>query len=530
MEICNFWVDIENAAGVRQGAGPLRARVFNVSTPLSASGEFSFEVSIADPNIGALAEKRSAICRYIDREGAIQTFGGGVIDSIVTTIAADGSTILTVSGNDLGRELTYRSVGALVLAGSSPVMDGPQQIMELAPDGWTLQEGITAKDVYLGFDGESVLNALTRVGQAIGEHWRIEAGRVVNWLGPATGFAASGIRAIQHVNDVVGIEDIDGIAVITGLKVKSDAAGLATRVIPRGSGNGSAITTLEFCTDAAPEGYTLNAADNYVMHNAAEDAYGRIERPVQFKEVGPLENTTEDIQQAANMLLNMAVEYLRGICAPQKFYELSLAHVNQLLLPGTTIYVVYRELLDGAVVYDLDDDFIINESKNSIDATGLHTTSITVSTIDRLPISDNALLSGHMQEIRILATHQQPVANVDTLTWRDEIDASHAASFYFRLGDDYLSIPRALLRFIFSPLALEDLVIKLNGGDDLSSQVVDIGNDWYELDLTGELMDETFRPAYENNMIEISTEANESAQIEAQLNLRAVVQAIYTND
>ena len=108
-----FWVDIEDGSGNRYGNGPLRPNGFTTTSLLSASGEFSFDVSAADPNLATLAEKRTAICRYAI-DGTVQVFGGGVIDKIDLQIDT-GQLIYTVSGNDLGRELSYRSVGQLNL-------------------------------------------------------------------------------------------------------------------------------------------------------------------------------------------------------------------------------------------------------------------------------------------------------------------------------------------------------------------------------------------------------------------------------
>jgi hypothetical protein len=56
MQVRYFWVDIENASGERVGAGPLRASGFTANDKLSASGTFAFDVSLADPNLPALAE------------------------------------------------------------------------------------------------------------------------------------------------------------------------------------------------------------------------------------------------------------------------------------------------------------------------------------------------------------------------------------------------------------------------------------------------------------------------------------------
>ena len=74
-------------------------------------------------------------------------------------------------------------------------------------------------------------------------------------------------------------------------------------------------------------------------------------------------------------------------------------------------------------------------------------------------------------------------------------------------------------------LAIGDLVIKLNGGSDLAGDVVNIGSDWYELDITEELVDSAFRPEQESNVIAITTAVEKSARIEAQLKIRGAVQA-----
>ncbi len=55
--------------------------------------------------------------------------------------------------------------------------------------------------------------------------------------------------------------------------------------------------------------------------------------------------------------------------------------------------VVYRKLLDGMVRYDLDDTFIIIEVEKEITGEGAHTSSVLVSTIDRMPQSDSEYLA-----------------------------------------------------------------------------------------------------------------------------------------
>jgi len=661
MTVLNFWVDIENASGVKQGTGPLRARYFTVRKPLSASGDFEFEISAGDPNLSALQEKRVAICRYIDTDGDILDFGGGVIDRIVLAVDENGAQWYRVSGNDLTRELTYRSVRELKLeSASAGVTDGPDQIIALAPSGWTIQDGTTVTPVYAGYDGESVLNALLRCGEHIGEHWRLGSGRQIVWLGPASTFLASGVRAVQHVNDPVAAESNPDIVVITSLEEQNDAADLVTRIIPRGSGNGGVISNLQPCTDTAPAGYTLNKTLNYLENDAAVAQYGVIERVIDFKELGPISNTDLDVQNAANMLLQASYQFLERYSIPHRSYSIALT-ARQILEPGTTLRTVYRQVLDGAVIYDLDDEFNLVGIEQSIDETGLHTTRVTISESDRQAVSDEDYLAGQAQEGTIFAAHQQLGASVDNLTYRDELDLDHDASFRFWLGEEYTTIQRALLRFRVQPLrstvksigaestttsaggagthtsasggssnpttsqtggtttdadqhqhginvfdssagdpvtlsgslfrapsggtvqvpttfegghdhtipqhthtvsvpshthgvtipdhthdvtpildtvygifeesgantlALADLVIQLNGGADLLSQVTDIGNGWYQLDITAGLVNSIYRPVQENNEIVVSTAVDKTARLEAQITIRGVIQAV----
>lgn len=680
--MANFWVDIENGSGERMGAGPLRASYFRVTPKLSQSGEFGFGVSPADPNFDALAEKLVAVCRYADGT----EFGSGIIDSIKAEIDEHGVLSFVVSGNTIDRELTYRTVEDLKLSddNGNGIEYGPDLIMDYAPSGWDLGgeyggvvyverdgfsgwrhvDAITQNDVYVGFDNETVLNALSRVGEHISEHWRLDANRTITWLGPVSSFASSGLRAVQHVNDPELAEAINEVCVISNMNELRDASGVVTRLIPRGSGNGSVIADLAHATDSPPAGFTLDAANNVLINTVAEATYGRIDKAVDFKELGPLSNTTADIQNAANMILQASVAYLERHAEASKYYEIELANVNQILQVGTTLRVIYRKVIHGNVVFDVDEVLNIVAVTRELDEHGAKTVSVQVSSTDRLAMSDEEYLANQIQEARVLATRKQLGPSLVVIPWQDEMDDGSPASLPFWLGAYYTSVNRALLRFRVRPLRstvksvagqstttaaggattssgggavstttgsggggwsttdstphshtiaiaagsedkslgisflgsqfrsndlgyttyvsttssgshnhsvyvpnhthgfsignhthtignhthtltpnitmvhgiyeessantleIDDITIHVNYGSDLSANVVDLGNDWYGLDIGDEIVDSTFRPTNENNIVTFETSETKSARIEAQLEIRGAIQAV----
>ena len=409
MDIRKFWVDIEDKSGNRYGDGPLRARVFRVKKPLSESGDFAFDVLGSDPNIDALQIKRVAICRYLDASGATQTLGGGIVDKIIAQLDPTGLLIYQVSGNDLTRELFYRSVGSLKLESAGVgVTNGPDLIMAYAPAGWTINSGSTTAPVYLGFAGESVLAALIKCAENAGEHWRLGSGREIDWIGLPASFVSSGVRAVQHLNDAISAETLASLAVVMALNETHDSAEVLSRVIPIGAGIGGAATTLANATDPAPSGYTLDTVNNYLKQNAAEAAYGRIEKSIEFKDLGPLGATVTDAASASNALLQAAYQHLERFKAPAKFYDVAI-WTNAVLEPGQTIQIIYRKLIDSAVVFDLNDEFIILTVEQTIDEQGLSTTKMMVATVDRKPATDADIMLDELQQSNNLQTNRQQI-------------------------------------------------------------------------------------------------------------------------
>ena len=106
-EAIGCWIDVETAAGVPVGDGPIRHVVSWSSTAqLSKAGDFSLTVAAADPRAALLQSKRIVRCWAIIA-GAATEIGAGIVDSIRWTA---GGLHLQATGSDLLAELRYRSV------------------------------------------------------------------------------------------------------------------------------------------------------------------------------------------------------------------------------------------------------------------------------------------------------------------------------------------------------------------------------------------------------------------------------------
>src|SRR5690606_38968273 len=111
------------------------------------------------------------------------------------------------------------------------------------------------------------------------------------------------------------------------------------RIYPRGSGNANVQLTLRATTRTAPAGYTLNAAENYIEYDAGVASDGLIERQVDFRDIGPIDNTDADIVSASNALFDAALEELRRRSSEieEAVYVVQLEGCSQLLRPMQSI-------------------------------------------------------------------------------------------------------------------------------------------------------------------------------------------------
>jgi len=111
---------------------------WNSNAKLDRAGTFTFTMPASDTKYTDLvAAKRIAKC-YKIVGGSRQLVGAGVIDATDITIkTGDRGAEVTVSGDDLLRELTNTSVGFLEIESSgSGVTSAPSEIIAEAQAGW----------------------------------------------------------------------------------------------------------------------------------------------------------------------------------------------------------------------------------------------------------------------------------------------------------------------------------------------------------------------------------------------------------
>lgn len=459
------YIDIENGAGQKQGNGPITSASRWASTArMSKAGDFEFEMPASDPK--AVSVRKKYIARaYARLNGQRIEVGAGIIDNIQKIVQVDGTVALRVSGDDLVRELTYRSVKNLKLyTGGNPVTHAAAvaAVGGYAPAGWSFTpDGAPPNDnIYGYFNGETVLQGMVKVAEKSQNHFYRGTGRSLIF---ASSFTASGVRAIQARGDLSPTT-----CAITKLTEQIDTYDLITRIYPRGSGNGEVQLTLRATSRVAPAGFTLDAAQNYIENDTAEATYGIIERQVDYRDIGPVENTDADIQAAANMLFDAALETLKRQSTEleQATYTVQLAGCSQLLRPMQSIRMVYRDTPAGL---NINADLNILEATWQVDESGLYTTDLVVSNADRWPKSDVSFLVDNLAEGHVYQALPQLNANSYVTAYNKNVDENHIASFRFRFGREVTQLQQVL--FEFQILSFESTVAAVGGATSGSGDI-----------------------------------------------------------
>lgn len=443
-----LYIDIEDGSGTRLGSGPIVDAAFWESTArMDRAGQFAFTIP-ATIEKATLVQSERVARAYAIVGGVWTEVGAGPISKITRVRNADGKVDLAVTGDDLLRELTYRSVQGLKLYdGGLPVSHAAAlaAVAAYVPVGWTLTpDGGPPNDLVYGrFNGESVLAAIIKIADKSQNHFYRGVGRTVVY---ANAFTPSGIRAIQAGPDDLVAET----CAVTRVREQIDTYDLITRIYPKGSGNGDVQLTLAATTRTAPTGYVLDTTNNYIEHTASAATYGRREQVLEYREIGPISNTNADVEAAANALFDAALEELtrRSTELVQATYDLGIAGCSSLLRPMQSIRLVIDDAAAGMAV---DADLNILEATWRITANEVQTTGLIVTNADRWPASDTDAIVGSMTQGQVYQALPQLNANSYVIGISKNVDPTETAIFRFRFGLEVVQIQQVTLDFQILP-------------------------------------------------------------------------------
>jgi hypothetical protein len=386
-----WWINIGDSAGNVYGDGPIvSARYWQSTARVDRAGEFSFSMPLADIRADLITERRYAYCYALTTEG-VQLVGSGIIDQIEQRPDADGNIDLVVSGSDLLRELVWRTTGFLALAGDdAPIThaEAAAALEALAPAGWTFHpdDYPANNEIYYYFAGESLLAGVILLSELTRSHVWLRSGRDL-WF--SNEWDDLGLRAIE-AGEEASLTD-DNVCLISDLAITATTHDLISRIIPVGAELRDAPGTyvdLTTCNRVAPTGYTLDTTGNYIKNDDSEFDYGRVEYFAKYSNIEAASSSGWDLQAAANQLYEAALYELQQRSQPVTEYQISLAHAPRIIQPFGLIRVVFRRVVGGRTVLDVDDTLYVLGATTTVDADGLRTTALEASTVDRWAQSD----------------------------------------------------------------------------------------------------------------------------------------------
>lgn len=243
--------------------------------------------------------------------------------------------------------------------------------------------------------------------------------------------------------EIVGTENYDGL--YTAVTVPTSTSFVVTDTATGAETIGYVYGPYDHDMDG--DTYRYSRTQTSLENVDSRSAYGRHQTALQFKEISPISNSSADVSAAANALLAAAYNWLRERAAPARFYRLSVAKLDTLLLPGQTIRVVAKGYIENAAYIDINTDLTILESSTAIGGGGIRTTDLVVATVDRWPAADGDQAAQEFHQAEIYQSLAQLGPNVDTVSYREHVDDDSTATLYFFLGEETAIVNQVVVRF-----------------------------------------------------------------------------------
>lgn len=449
------WADVYDAAGNRQGEGPVMTlKSASVTRVLDGAGSIRLEAPGTDERAVLRLTNEARVRVYVEHLERVREMARGIIREVSYNDSASGYSI-SPAGVDSLDELKRRTVHYNRQYNNETVAAVVADLVALVP-GWTASCDVMTP-ISVRLDAVSVLKALQSICEMQGIHLRQTPGENVVEVG--TFGTDSGLRLLRLLNPAQAHRDLysnDSVALIESFRLTSSTGAVANRISVLGAGaNADSAFSLARCTRTTP--YTVieeavNGRTLYILEDAASVAlYGVIEQDVQIKEIGPLSNNDTDEERAANALYDAAAAWLSRNAVKQDTYRISVKKCTQTVRPGDKVRVVYKgrvERADGTMfVYrDINDDFWVLKATEKVGLEGV-SLELEVSNVDRHEEDAARVVLGGLNQIKLQGVSIQPSINHYVVGPEQVlVDASNAGNVELTITDRCFSIDTVLMR------------------------------------------------------------------------------------
>lgn len=450
-------IDVLDASGNKVGSGPL-VTVEQVTRrrSLDKIGGVEFPIAAVEPKTAVIGAGRKYAV-YHREMGYLGTFSHARQQTQIKGPAAT----LVVSADDELVELVHKNCYFRRNFNYVDVASVVSTLVGLVA-GWSVgavESGIGHTTV--SYEGESVFEALDVLRDRWGRHFRLSAGRTLDFgaFGEDSGLRL--IRADSAPRELAGNRQV---ALVTSLEIVTEADAVINRLIPVGAGVGTTQLTLQYVTEAADD-YPVKTGTNadgsafyYIEDTASQAAYGLVERPFERSDIRPLSNSGPDLANAANALYWAALAGVLKWRQPRTTYQVQVTKLAaDELLPGQLVRLFYRGVAtaEGRPYkwVDVDADLWVMDIEETYGADGTQQVSLTVATTDTRRTADSDVLAQLMRDAKVFKTHVQPnLTHSPVGPYVKRLGSGNAVTFNIRLKDEVLAVNRVVLRFITSPL------------------------------------------------------------------------------
>lgn len=450
-----LFADVYNAAGARQGAGPVILLSASVSRVLDGIGTVQITVPGTDERALALLtnEARARLYFQLNDGSSVRELGRMIIRQLSASGTPDAWS-LAATGPDELDELTRINTKMSRKYSADTVSDICSDLVSLV-SGWSASaSGGNVTDVR--FDGLTVFKAINQLASNQGLHVRLGSSAKSVEVG-AFG-SDSGLRLLNPAQFHHSFEAGTTVLPIESISVEKNSEALCTRLFPFGAGLGDSMLTLEKSTRTTPytiQSGTINGTTHYWIEDAAAtSAFGLIEKVGKFSNIAPLSNSSGDMENAANAMYDLGAAWLTRYAQRQDVYRVTVSGAQTTVRPGDKLRMVYKGVVmrDGLVVsyLDIDDDFWVMECAERVDASGA-SLDLLLSTVDRHALDAARLVIGNLEELTIDGYTVKPHYNQAPLVYSRVIDPFHPALCPIVFTNTVQRLTRVLVTIVTGP-------------------------------------------------------------------------------